>query len=47
MPKKFTPEFRERTARMTLDRLGDYPSVSAAARALAPKLGVGAETLRN
>lgn len=46
MPKKFTPEFREGVVRMTLDRLGDYPSVSAAARALAPKLDVGAETLR-
>ena len=47
MPKKFTPEFLERAVRMTLDRLGDYPSVSAVARALASKLDVGAEALRN
>lgn len=31
---------------MVLDRLGNYPSVSAACRDLAPKLNVGAETLR-
>ena len=31
---------------MTLGRLGDYDSVSAAVKALAPKLNVGAESLR-
>jgi len=31
---------------MVLDRLDDYPSAWAAAQALGPKLGVGAETLR-
>jgi transposase-like protein len=31
---------------MVLDRLGEYPSAWAAAQALGPKLGVGAETLR-
>ena len=31
---------------MLSDRLGNYPSVSAACRDLAPKLTVGAETLR-
>ena len=31
---------------MTLDRLGDYESVFAAAKALAPKLNIGVETLR-
>lgn len=46
MPKKFPPEVRDRAVRMTLDRLGDYESVSAAAKALAPKLNVGVETLR-
>ena len=46
MPKKFPPEVRDRAVRMTLDRLGDYESVSAAAKALAPKLNIGVETLR-
>ena len=31
---------------MVLDRLGEYESVSAAAKVLAPKLNVGVETLR-
>lgn len=46
MPKKFPSEVRDRAVRMTLDRLGDYESVSAAAKALAPKLKIGVETLR-
>jgi transposase-like protein len=46
MPKKFPPEVRDRAIRMTLDRLDEYDSVSAAAKALAPKLNVGVETLR-
>jgi transposase-like protein len=37
---------RDRAVRMTLDRLSDYPSVFSACKALAPKLGVGPETLR-
>ena len=39
-------EVRDRAVRMTLDRLGDHESVSAAAKALARKLNVGVETLR-
>ena len=39
-------EVRESAVRMTLDRLGDYESVSAAVKALAPKLNAGVETLR-
>ena len=31
---------------MTLDRLRNYPSMSAACQDLAPKLNIGAETLR-
>ena len=46
MPKKHPSEVRERAVRMTLDRLADYPSMSAACRDLAPKLNIGAETLR-
>jgi transposase len=32
--------------RLTVDRLSEYPSVYAACNALAPKLGVGPESLR-
>jgi len=46
MPKKFPPEVHARAVRMALDRLDEYDSVLAAASALAPKLNVGAETLR-
>ena len=46
MPKKHPAEVRERATRLTLDRLKDYPSVSAACRDLAPKLNIGAETLQ-
>jgi transposase-like protein len=46
MPKHFPHEVRTRAVRMTLDRLSEYPSVYTACKALAPKLGVGAESLR-
>ena len=46
MPKKYPSEQCDRATRMVLDRLREYPSVWAAAQALAPKLGVGPETLR-
>jgi transposase len=46
MPKRYPIDQRERVTRMALDRLGEYPSPWAAAQALGPKLGVGAETLR-
>jgi transposase len=46
MPRRYPVELRERATRMALDRLGESPSAWAAAQALGPKLGVGAETLR-
>lgn len=46
MPKKHPTEVRDRATRMALDRLNDYPSIWAACRDLAPKLNIGAETLR-
>jgi transposase len=46
MPKKHPLEVRDRSVRMVLDRLANYPSVSAACRDLAPKLNIGTETLR-
>src|SRR5699024_3251356 len=47
MPKKFSPELRDRAVRMVYDRQaleGDPRSESI--RAVAPQLGVGMETLR-
>lgn len=46
MPKKHPAEVRERAARMAPDRLNYYPSLWAACHDLAPKLNIGAETLR-
>jgi transposase-like protein len=46
MAKRYPSEQRERATRMAVDRLGEYRSAWAAAQALGPKLGVGAETLR-
>jgi transposase len=46
MPRRYPAEQRARVTRLALDRLGEYPSAWAAAQALGPKLGVGAETLR-
>ena len=48
MPKKYDESFRDRAVRMVLDRLKDDRSVtqSGAVREIAPKLGIGRETLR-
>jgi transposase-like protein len=46
MPKWYPSDQRARATRMAVDRLGEHPSAWAAAQALGPKLGVGAETLR-
>jgi transposase len=46
MLKRYPAEQRQRVTRMALDRLGEYSSPWAAAQALPPKLGVGAETVR-
>lgn len=46
MPKNFPLEVRDRAVRMVLDRLPEYPSVNAACKVVAPKLGVGTESLR-
>jgi transposase len=46
MAKRYPAEQRERATRMAVDRLGEYASPWAAAQALGPMLGVGAETLR-
>ncbi|MBY4571906.1 hypothetical protein ACN95_18080, partial [Gordonia sihwensis] len=47
MPKKFSPELRERAVRMVYDRQAREGGPRAASiRAVAPQLGVGTETLR-
>jgi transposase len=46
MPKQYPKEVRERAVRLVLDHLAEYPSVWEACRAIAPKVDVGAESLR-
>ena len=46
MAKRYPAGQRERATRLTLERLGEYPSAWAAAQAVGPRLGVGPETLR-
>lgn len=41
----YSPEARERAARMVLDELGDYPSDWAAIESIATKIGCVAQTL--
>ena len=47
MPKRYPPEQRERAVRMVLDHLDEYRSVYSTCQAIGPKLGIGAESLRN
>ena len=48
MPKKVTPEFRDRAVRMVFDRqAADGGPRAASIRAVAEALGCGPETLRN
>jgi transposase-like protein len=46
MPKKFSHEIHDRAVRIALDRLEGCPSIWATAKALAPMLDIGPETLR-
>ncbi|MDR1427662.1 MAG: transposase [Bifidobacteriaceae bacterium] len=46
MPQRYPEQVKDRAIKMVLPHLDEYPSVYAAARALAPRLGVGPETLR-
>ncbi len=43
---QFSPEERERAVRMVLEHQGEHESQWAAIRAIAPKIGCSAETLR-
>jgi transposase len=46
MPRKITPELRERALRLIADHQADYPSMTAAVEAVAKQLGLGRETVR-
>ena len=46
MPKKISPEVKARAVRMVAEHQQDYPSVTAAAAAVAKQLGLGRETVR-
>ena len=46
MPKKITPELKERAVRLVLDHREEYSSLTAASAAVARQLGLGRETVR-
>lgn len=46
MSKRYPPEVREKAVRLALERLDEYGSAYAAARAIAPMVDVHHETLR-
>jgi transposase len=43
--KKFSPEMRERAVRMVQENRGEYPSLWAAVKSIAPKIGCVPQTL--
>src|SRR5579863_4187194 len=46
VPKRIDGKVKERCVRLVLDHLAEYPSVTAAAEAVARREGVGKETVR-
>ena len=46
MPKKIDANVRERCVRLVLEHLQEYPSLTAAAEAVARREGVGKESVR-
>ena len=46
MSKRYPEQVKSRAVKMVLSHLDEYGSVYKAAKAVGPKLGVGAETLR-
>lgn len=46
MPKKIDARVKERCVRLVLEHQGEYPSLSAAAAAVARREGVGKESVR-
>ena len=43
--KKFSPEIRERAVRLVQEHRGEYPSLWAAVKSIAPKIGCVPQTL--
>ena len=46
MPKQYPKEQRDRAVRMVVDHLDEYETPFLACKAIAPKVGVGVESLR-
>lgn len=46
MPKQYPKSQRDRAVRMVLDHLDEYDSPYLACKAIAPKVGIGIESLR-
>jgi transposase len=46
VPKKIDAKVKERCARMVLDHLAEYPSLTVACESVARREGVGAESVR-
>ena len=46
MPKRIFEKVKERCVRLVLDHLAEYPSLTAAAEAVARREGVGKESVR-
>lgn len=46
MPKQYPKQQRERAVRMVVDHLAEYESTYLACKAIAPRVGVGVESLR-
>jgi transposase len=46
MPKKIDPELKARAVRLVTEHQQEYPSLTAAAEAVARQLGVGKESVR-
>ena len=46
MPKKIDPEVRARAVRLVNEHLSEYPSLTAAAEAVAKQVGVAKESVR-
>jgi transposase-like protein len=46
MPKKIVPEVRARAVRLVNDHLSEYPSLMAAAEAVAKQVGVAKDSVR-
>ncbi len=46
MPKMIDPELKARAVRLVTEHVSEYPSLTAAAAAVAKQLGVGKESVR-